>query len=166
MAKVLPDRYSSNPFIGFPVTMAERKQARQAAASSGSQTQRQSSDPQSTCFMGNPEKVRQSGTSFAGSKTSARSISPQSAANMPQGDLPNEPRERRKSSLGRLVDKTVLKLNRRPSGAESLPNDEDDFQRQKAKEVEQQRRKEEYERLGLGERTTLGTPGAGGWRAG
>ena len=64
------------------------------------------------------------------------------------------------------MDKTKSKLGRRPSGAESLPDDEEDFQRQKAKAIEKQRRKEEYERLGLSDRTKFGMSGAGGWNAG
>lgn len=64
------------------------------------------------------------------------------------------------------MDKAKSKLSRRPSGAETLPDDEQDFERQKAKEVEKQRRKEEYERLGLEDRTKFGMPGAGGWKAG
>lgn len=51
------------------------------------------------------------------------------------------------------------------SGSERLANDESDFERAKAKELEKQRRKEEYERLGLGDRTKFGQPGAGGWNA-
>ncbi|KAK3073934.1 hypothetical protein LTR53_004062 [Teratosphaeriaceae sp. CCFEE 6253] len=71
--------------------------------------------------------------------------------------------ERRKSSLNGMVDKAKAKLGRRPSGAEALAGDEEDFERQKAKEVEKQKRKEEYERLGLGDRTKYGMGGTGGW---
>jgi hypothetical protein len=64
------------------------------------------------------------------------------------------------------MDKARSKLGRRPSGAESLAADEAEFERQKAKEIEKQRRKEEYERLGLGDRTKFGMPGgAGGWQS-
>ncbi|KAK4635181.1 hypothetical protein CLAFUW4_01427 [Fulvia fulva] len=67
----------------------------------------------------------------------------------------------RKSSLSKVIDKARGKL----SGSEKLPNDESDFERAKAKELEKQRRKEEYERLGLGERTKFGQPGAGSFKA-
>lgn len=63
------------------------------------------------------------------------------------------------------MEKAKSKLGRRPSGADVLPDDEQDFERQKAKAIEKQRRKEEYERLGLGDRTKFGMPGAGGWKA-
>jgi len=72
----------------------------------------------------------------------------------------------RKSSIERAMDKARSKLGRRPSGAESLAADEAEFERQKAKEIEKQRRKAEYERLGLGDRTKFGMPGgAGGWQS-
>src|ERR1700761_6087605 len=71
-----------------------------------------------------------------------------------------EPTERRRSGVERVMDKARSKLGRGPIGAEMLPNDEEDFEQQKAKEIEKQRRKEEYERLGLGERTKFGSPGA------
>lgn len=71
----------------------------------------------------------------------------------------------RKSTLGRALDMAKSKLNRRPSNAETLPGNERDFERSKAKEVKKEKRKEEYERLGLGEKTKMGTPGAGGWSA-
>ena len=64
------------------------------------------------------------------------------------------------------MDKAKSKLGRRPSNAETLPDDEEDFERQRAKAIEKQRRKEEYERLGLAEQTKFGMAGAGGWRAG
>ena len=73
--------------------------------------------------------------------------------------------ERRRSTIERAMDKAKSKLGRRPSGAEALADDEADFERRKAKEVEKQRRKEEYERLGLGERTKFGMPGVGGWNS-
>ena len=63
------------------------------------------------------------------------------------------------------MDKARSKLGGRPSGAEALPDDEQDFERQKAKAIEKQRRKDEYERLGLGDRTTFGMPGSGNWNA-
>lgn len=64
------------------------------------------------------------------------------------------------------MDKAKAKLSRTPSGAEELTDDQEDFERQKAKEVEKQKRKEEYERLSLGDRTKYGVSGAGGWKAG
>ena len=73
--------------------------------------------------------------------------------------------ERQRSSVERAMGKAKSRLSRRPSGAEALPDDEEDFERQKAKAIEKQRRKEEYERLGLGDRTKFGFPGAGGWNA-
>lgn len=57
------------------------------------------------------------------------------------------------------MDKAKSKLGRSPSGVEALPNDELDYERQRAKAVEKQRRKEEYERLGLSEKTKYGMPG-------
>ena len=67
-----------------------------------------------------------------------------------------------KPLFSKVVDKARAKMS---GGSEKLPNDEGDFERAKAKELEKQRRKEEYERLGLGDRTKFGTPGAGGWNA-
>lgn len=60
-----------------------------------------------------------------------------------------------------MMDKAKAKL----SGSERLPNDEREYQRMQAKEIEKQRRREDYERLGLEERTKFGTPGAGAWHA-
>ncbi|TKA76003.1 hypothetical protein B0A55_06671 [Friedmanniomyces simplex] len=48
--------------------------------------------------------------------------------------------ERRKSSMGGLVDKAKAKLGRRPGGAEPLAGDGGDFQSEKAKEAERQQR--------------------------
>jgi len=59
------------------------------------------------------------------------------------------------------MDKAKQKLGRKPSGADALPDSEEDFERQKAKAVEKQKRKEEYERLGLGDKTKFGMPGSG-----
>lgn len=68
--------------------------------------------------------------------------------------------------MERAMDKARSKLGRRPSGAESLASDDAEFERQKAKEVEKQRRKADYERLGLGDKTKFGMPGgAGGWQS-
>lgn len=61
------------------------------------------------------------------------------------------------------MEKAKTRFARRPSGSESLPENEAEFERQKAREVERQQRKEEYERLGLGEKTKLGDP-AGGFK--
>lgn len=74
--------------------------------------------------------------------------------------------EQRRSLLSQAVDKAKAKLVRRPDGTVSLPNDEKDFERRRTKETEKQKRKEEYESLGLGERTKFGMKGAGGWTAG
>lgn len=63
------------------------------------------------------------------------------------------------------MEKAKSKLARRPSGAEALPDDEQDFERQKARAIEKQRRKDEYERLGLSDRTKYGMPGSGNWGA-
>ena len=52
--------------------------------------------------------------------------------------------ERQRSSVERAMGKAKSRLSRRPSGAEALPDDEEDFERQKAKAIEKQRRKEEY----------------------
>ena len=78
----------------------------------------------------------------------------------------SEASDYRKSSLSSAMDKAKSKLSRRPSGPEALPNDEQDFQRQKAKALEKQRRKEEYERLGLDDRMKFGLKGAGGFNSG
>ena len=78
----------------------------------------------------------------------------------------SEAASHRKSSVERAMDKAKSKLGRRPSGSEALPNDEQDFERQKAREVEKQRRKEDYERLGLDDRVKFGMKGAGGWNSG
>ena len=78
----------------------------------------------------------------------------------------SEAGSRQKSSVERAMDKAKSKLGRRPSGSEALPNDERDFERQKAREVEKQRRKEDYERLGLDDRVKFGMKGAGGWNSG
>ena len=50
-------------------------------------------------------------------------------------------------------------MSRSPSGSEALPGNELEFERQRAKAVKKQQRKEEYERLGLGDKTKFGTPG-------
>lgn len=73
--------------------------------------------------------------------------------------------EHRKSSFVKAIGKAKAKMSRSPSGAEELPDDEGDFERQKAKEVEKQKRKDDYERLGLGDRTKYGVSGAGGWKS-
>ncbi|KAK5131761.1 hypothetical protein LTR08_000592 [Meristemomyces frigidus] len=69
----------------------------------------------------------------------------------------------RKSIMGGVIDKAKAKLSRHPSGAEALPEDEEDFERQKAKDVEKQKRNQDYKRLGLADKTKYGTAGAGGW---
>lgn len=60
--------------------------------------------------------------------------------------------KQRKSSVGKIMDKAKSKIN----GRERLSDDADDFEKSKAKEVEKQKKKEEYERLGLGDKTKFG----------
>lgn len=57
------------------------------------------------------------------------------------------------------MDKAKSKLGRSPSGAEALAGDEKEFERQKAKAVEKKRRREEFERLCLEDRTKYGSLG-------
>lgn len=71
-----------------------------------------------------------------------------------------------RSSIERAMDKAKSKLGSRSSRVESLPDDDADFERQKAKEMEKYRRKAEYERLELREKTIFGMKGAGGWTSG
>ena len=71
--------------------------------------------------------------------------------------------EPRKSAMGEVIDKAKTKLSRRPSDSEALPESEEDFQKQKAKDVKKEKRMADYERLGLAEKTRYGTAGAGGW---
>lgn len=61
------------------------------------------------------------------------------------------------------MEKAKSKFVRRPAGSESLPGSAEDFERQKAKEVEKGRRQAEYERLKLREQTIFGMKGAGGF---
>lgn len=56
------------------------------------------------------------------------------------------------------MDKARSKVGSR-SGSEVLANDELEYERQRAKAAEKQRRKEEYERLGLKDKTKFGQPG-------
>jgi len=64
----------------------------------------------------------------------------------------------RKSSISRVVDKAKAKakLSRSPAGAEMLANDNEQFEKMKEKEIKKEQKKEEYERLGLGNRTMYG----------
>ena len=73
-----------------------------------------------------------------------------------------EPVEQRRSSVGEIMSKAKAKLTRAPSGSEALPDDEADFERQKAKEVVKQKRQEDYERLDLEKKTKFGM-GGGNW---
>lgn len=57
------------------------------------------------------------------------------------------------------MDKAKNKLGGSRSGAKTLPSDELEYERQRAKAEEKQRRQEEYERLGLKDRTLYGMPG-------
>ena len=63
----------------------------------------------------------------------------------------------RKSTIQRALDKAKSKLSGRPSDAESLASNDDEYRRQKAKAIEKQCRKDEYERL---EKTEFRMPGA------
>ncbi|KAK4957305.1 hypothetical protein LTR10_005267 [Elasticomyces elasticus] len=105
----------------------------------------------------------QNSTTSMSSKASSSRSSQATSVTSESTQSPQQTGERRKSSLGGIVGKAKAKLSRHPGGAEALADDEEDFQRQKAKEVEKQKRKEEYERLGLGDRTKYGMGGAGGW---
>ncbi|RMX79497.1 hypothetical protein D0869_08268 [Hortaea werneckii] len=99
------------------------------------------------------------------SDTKRDSISMSSSSGHPTSQTSGSSEER-KSSFGQAMEKAKAKLSRsKPSNSESLPGDEADFEKQKAKDVEKQKRKEEYERLGLKEQTTFGLSGAGGWKA-
>lgn len=82
------------------------------------------------------------------------------------GSGTTETSSQRKSSLSLVMAKAKAKLSRRPSGAEALPDNEQEFERQKAKDLEKQKRKKEYERFGLDKTTKFGMSGAGGWKAG
>lgn len=66
-----------------------------------------------------------------------------------------------RSTFGKIVDKARAKV----SGGEKLASSETDFEKEKAKAIEKQKRKEEYEKLGLEMRTKYGLPRAGGWNA-
>lgn len=57
------------------------------------------------------------------------------------------------------MDKARSKFGRSHSGADALPSDELEYERQRAKAMEKQRRKEEYERLELDKQTKYGMPG-------
>lgn len=72
--------------------------------------------------------------------------------------------DQRKSSIDRVMEKARSKVGRSPAGVEALPGNEAEFEREHAKAVKKQQRKEEYERLGLGERTKFGTPGGMSFR--
>ncbi|RMZ06411.1 hypothetical protein D0862_04624 [Hortaea werneckii] len=99
------------------------------------------------------------------SDTKRDSISISSSSGHPTSQT-SGPEQERKSSFGQAMEKAKAKLSRsKPSNSESLPDDNADFERQKAKDVEKQKRKEEYERLGLKEQTTFGLSGSGGWKA-
>jgi hypothetical protein len=65
----------------------------------------------------------------------------------------------RKGSISRAVDKAKAKLSRSPAGAEVLADDDEQFEKMKKKEVKKEQRKEEYERLNLGDQTKFGMKG-------
>lgn len=82
------------------------------------------------------------------------------------GSFTQTPRSQASNTIERYVDKAKSKLSRRTHGAEILPDDEQDFEHQKAKAIEKQRREEEYERLKLKDRTVFGMGGSGGFGSG
>lgn len=66
-------------------------------------------------------------------------------------------------SVAKVIDKAKAKVSKREG--QSLPDDEEDFEKQRAKEVKKEQRKADYERLGLDERVKFGTLGAGGFNS-
>lgn len=64
------------------------------------------------------------------------------------------------------MDKTMSKVTRRNKDAARLSDDDEEFEKQKAKQIEKYRRKAEYEQLALREKTVFGMKGAGGWTSG
>lgn len=69
--------------------------------------------------------------------------------------------DEKQSSLAKTMDKIRAKVN----GSEKPPSDPAELEKSEAKALEKQRRKDEYERLGLGHITKYGMPGAGNWNA-
>ncbi|KAL2352172.1 hypothetical protein BJ546DRAFT_988749 [Cryomyces antarcticus] len=93
-------------------------------------------------------------TSSSNIKPSALSYhsSPQSIPSRPALSLLS--RARAKMTTGKADSHHVLAYS------------EAEFERRQKRAVEKENRREEYERLGLGERTKFGVLGAGGWRSG
>lgn len=75
----------------------------------------------------------------------------------------SETQSSRKSSVSKVIDKARAKLSHR--GSEMLPDDEQDFERQRAKAEKNEQRKADYERLGLDDRVKFGTTGARGFNS-
>lgn len=67
--------------------------------------------------------------------------SSKSSASSTRGGSSTEPH--RKSTIERAMEKAKAKLGRRPSDAESLASNDEEYERQKAKAIEKQRRIEE-----------------------
>ncbi|KXT11786.1 hypothetical protein AC579_9230 [Pseudocercospora musae] len=65
----------------------------------------------------------------------------------------------KRSSISRAMDKIRSKV----TGSERLPSDVSESEKAKAKEIEKQQRKEDYERLAMDYRIKYGLPGAGVW---
>lgn len=88
------------------------------------------------------------------SRASSQSMESSSRAGNTSIDSGSQPllEGQRKSSIGKIMDRAKSKM----TGGERIADNESEFERLKAKEVEKQRRKEEYERLGLGDRTKYG----------
>ncbi|KAF2099279.1 hypothetical protein NA57DRAFT_55252 [Rhizodiscina lignyota] len=71
-----------------------------------------------------------------------------------------------KSPLAAAFGKAKAKigeLHERRGSRDKLPSDEAEFERMRAKEQEKERRREEYERLGLGDKTKFGAGGCEFW---
>lgn len=61
--------------------------------------------------------------------------------------------------MSRAMDKIRSKV----TGSERLPGDMSESEKAKAKEIEKQQRKEDYEKLAMDYRIKYGLPGAGVW---
>nr|POF26094.1 hypothetical protein CFP56_22242 [Quercus suber] len=128
------------------------------------------SDPKSSEILNSMSATRP-----ATGSSGATSLS--GSARLPPGKvLPDDNSEKEVSEAGSLsqgksplfaaLAKARAKLSRHPSGAESLAGGEEEYERLKAKAIEKQKRRDEYERLGLGDRTKFGMQGAGRWEIG
>ncbi|QIW96949.1 hypothetical protein AMS68_002467 [Peltaster fructicola] len=74
----------------------------------------------------------------------------------------SETQSSRKSSLSKAIDKVKSRLGKH---GEALADDEEDYERQRVKAEKKEKRREEYEQLGLDERVKFGTIGAGGFNS-